>query len=425
METSHNYARDRVLEDDAAETPFQGPQRKGGGRRKGGGAKKPAPQVVEVRPVAEPARMAPRHWGLILSVLVLVLLPLAGTIVYLWTFAQDQYASTAGFTVRQEETGSASDLLGGLARLTGGGGSTTDTDVLHEFIRSQEIVERVNQRVDLTAHYAQHWPHDPVFSIWPGASIEQQLWYWRRMVRVSYDQGSGLIEVQVRAFDAQTAQAIASAIVEESQAMINDLNETARRDTMRYAQEDLDAAVERLRTAREELTSFRVRTQILDPEADMQGRMGVLNNLQQQLAEALVDYDLLLQGTDEGDPRRRQARQRIEVIRDRISEERANFASQDATVVDTDYPSLMAEYEGLRVDREFAEETYRAALTALDSARSNAARQSIYLATYIRPTLPQSAGHPQRLTLAGLTGLFLIMIWSIGALIFYSLRDRG
>lgn len=389
------------------------------------GAETPA-AAAPARPVVKPAKLRKRHYGLLVSLVAVIIVPLLLTAFYLYVFAEDQYASNTGFTVRTEETSSASDLVGGLSAFMGGGGGTTNTDVLYEFMQSQEIVERVNTRIDLAAHYSQTWPGDPVFSIWTDASIEDLLWYWRRMVRLSYDRNSGLIDMQVRARDAQTAQDIARAIVEESEQMINALNEAARRDSTANAQRDLDDALLRLRTAREALAEYRARTQIVDPMADIQGRMGVLTNLQQQLAQALVDYDLLVQVvTSDSDPRVRQALRRIEVIRSRITEERRNFATQDVTVFDTDYPYLIAQFESLRVDQEFAEQTYRAALTALDAARSNAARQSLYLATYIRPTLASRAEYPQRLVLTGLTAMFLVLAWSIMALVYYSIRDRG
>lgn len=426
--TARRTDTDIETEPQESAAPTLGKPGRGRGAKKSGDARgdagKGAPPVVEVRPVASPARMKRRHWGLLLSFVLVVVAPFAATVVYLWSFAEDQYASTTGFTVRQEETESASDLLGGLTDFMGGAGGSTDTDVLYEFIQSQEIVERVNAEVDLTAHYGQNWPNDPAFAIWSDASIEDLVWYWQRMVRISYDRNSGLIDVQVRAFNPETAQRIARLVVDESQVMINDLNEAARTDTMSQAERDLAEAQDRLRSARQELTEFRARTQIIDPEADMQTRMGVLDNLQQQLGEAMVDYDLLLQSTSEDDPRSRQARRRIEVIRERIRQERENFAAGDVTIAGTDYPTLLSEYESLRTDREFAEEAYRAALTALDSARSNAERQSRYLATHIRPTLAQSAGYPQRPMLAGLAALFLLMVWSIGALVYYSLRDR-
>ena len=381
------------------------------------------PAPLPVNPQAGQARMHRRHYGVMLSLFLCVVLPTLTSAVYLWGFAEDQYASTTGITIRQEETGSASQLLGGLTQLVGGGQS--NSDLLFEFIQSQLIVEAVDAHVDLVAHYSRTWPRDPVFSIWPEATIEDLTRFWRRMVRISYDRSTGLIMAEVRARDPETARTIARTIISESEQMINLLNETARRDSMANAQIDLEDALERLRASREAMIDFRARTQIIDPMADIQGRMGVFNTLQQQLAQALVEYDLLLQTADANDPRVRSAERRIAVIRERITQERRTITEQNVTVDDTDFPRLLAQYESLRVDQEFAEESYRATLTALEAARSNAERQQIYLATFVRPTLAQRADYPRRILLMGLTMFFSLMIWAVLALVYYSLRDRG
>ncbi|WP_139103215.1 sugar transporter [Pararhodobacter sp. CCB-MM2] len=377
-----------------------------------------------VRPVAARARLKRRHSGLFLAFVIMVIVPTFLFSLYLNVFAQDMYASKTEFTVRSEETTSASELVGGLSAFVGGS-TTSNANVLYAYVHSQQIVERTQEQVDLRAHYSEFWRTDPLFSIWPDATIEDLMWYWHRIVTVSYDQNSGLMDVQVNAHTAEMAQRIAQVIVSESEEMINALNEQARSDTMANAQRDLDDALERLRTAREELASFRARTQIVDPQADIAGRMGVINGLQQTLAQALVDYDLLLQTSAESDPRVRQAERRIEVIRQRITEERRNFATQDVTTFDTDYPRLIAQFEALTVNQEFAEMTYTAALQALDSARSNAQRQSLYLATYVRPTLAERAEYPQRMQLTLLLFGFLLLGWAALAMIYYSLRDRG
>jgi capsular polysaccharide transport system permease protein len=368
--------------------------------------------------------MRKRHYGLALSFVLVVAMPLFVIAVYLYSFAQDQYASTAGFTVRAEESGSATDLLGGLANFAGAN-ATSDGDILYEFITSRELVQRLNGRMDLRAHYSAPHGIDPVFSLTIDASMEDLVDHWQNVVRVSYTQSSGLIDIEVLAFDPVTAHTIAEAIVEESQILINELNDQARADAMRFAEADLAAAIVRLRTAREALTEFRTRTQIVDPESDIQGRTGVLNNLQQQLAEALIDFDLLSENTtNPNDPRLVQAMRRIEVIRDRIRQERQNFVTDDVGIDGEDYPTLMAQFEGLTVDREFAEQSYRAALTAVDVARTNSARQSRYLAVYIRPSLPESAGFPRRESILALALLFLTLGWAIMALVYYSIRDR-
>lgn len=382
------------------------------------------PEITALpRMLAQPARVQPRHRGLFFAFVVVVVVPVLLSAAYLWVFAQDQYASTVGFTVRREEASSASDLLGGLTRITGSGGSV-ETDILYEFIRSQEIVSAIDERIGLGEIYAQNWPFDPVFALWPDAKIEDLHSHWGRMVRISYDSTTQLVELRVLAYSPEEAQLIAGEILAESQKMINNLNNAAREDIMRYANEDVEKTIVRLKAAREALSRFRTRTQIVDPAADIQGRMGVLANLQQQLAEALIENDIVLGTTQDSDPRRTQTARRIEVIRDRIAAERQTFASTEGGAAGENYPELLAEFESLTVDLQYAEETYRVALAAQDSARDQAVRQTVYLAPYIRPTMPQLSEYPQRGILVAMIGVFLTFAWAIGALIYYSVRDR-
>jgi len=375
------------------------------------------PRVIEISPVASRARMHPRHWGLMLSMAVCVFLPMILSGWYLWARAEDQFVSQAGFTVRREDDTAGANLLGGFAAQLSGGGVGSDNNILYEYIQSQELVSRIDAGFDLRALYAQTWDTDPVFSVGPDATIEDLTWYWRRVVRVAFDQSSGLLELEVRAFEAETAQQIAQAILDESHEMINAINSSARAETIRNASDDLEVAGALLKNAREALIVFRTRTQILDPEMDLAGRLGVVTNLQQQLAAELVEIGLLDGMVAETDQRVIRLNRRIEAIRKRISDERQTVTADEG------YPILLADYEGLIVDREFAEESYRAALASLSLATANAQRQSQYLAVFIHPTTAERAEYPHRALLFGLVALFSFLVWAIFALIYYSIRD--
>ena len=374
-------------------------------------------------PPVAPAMRRRGMSGVWLSFCLLVLLPCLLCAAYLTLAAQDRYTSEAGFTIRQEEGGMASDLLGGMTQMLGTPGAG-NADLLFEYLRSQDMVMRLEERLGLRAHYARHWPQDPLFALPPEGTVDQLVRFWGRALRVSFDRNTGLLLLEIRANDPDYARELAQAVVAESERMINELNAQARRDRLQNARADLAAAEARLRAAREAMAAFRAATQIVDPDADLQGRMGVLNNLQQQLAQALVEHDLLDLITDSRDPRMRQAARRIEVIRARISEERRTFTTQDMTVAETDYPRLLARYEGLRADQHMAEQGYNAAMRAWDLAQSQAERQTLYLALFVPPTLSEEPGHPQRLLLLGLTALFALLIWALAVLSWHSLRDR-
>ncbi|SFR15578.1 sugar transporter [Poseidonocella sedimentorum] len=380
-----------------------------------------------VQPTVAPVRARRRHWGLLVSFVLLVLCPTYATYWYLSERTADQFASDIGFTVRREETPSAVDILGGFSNLSTA--ASSDSDILYKFILSRELLEIVDAELDLRRVYSRHHETDPIFSLAPEASVEQLLAFWQRMVRVSYTSGTGLIEVKTLAFTPEDAKLIAELIFRESSRMINDLSAIAREDAMRYAREELAQAEIELKAARQAITTFRSRNQIVDVQADIQLQMGLLASLQQQLGEELINFDLLSNSARDGDPRLSQARLRIDVIRRRIAEEREKFGTGtaggvDATVATRDYATVVAEFEALTVEREFAETRYTGALTNFETSRASAQRQSRYLAAFVQPTLAQTPEFPRRTMIFGLACLFLVAGWAILCLIYYSLRDR-
>lgn len=387
----------------------------------------PPPEAEEIapppsfRPPARLARTRMRHWGLLASFLLLVLLPVLGTAWYLWAVAEDQYASTVGFSVRREEASNPIDVLGGLAGISSS--SSSDTDILYEFLKSQKLVADMDAQLNLRAIWSKP-EGDPVFTFDPDGSIEDLVDYWGRMVRTSYDGSTGLIEIRVLAFTPGEATTIAQAIFDESAKMINALSDIAREDAIRFARADLQEAEEKLRTARAELTRFRVENRLVDPASAIQTQAGILGTLEGQLTEALIEVELLAESTQPSDPRLRQAQRRVEVIRERIMTERNKVGIGDGGDVGEAYADLVADYERLTVDREFTETAYVAALAAYDSALAEARRTSRYLAAHILPTTAEVSRYPEREILLGMVAMFLSIAWAIGALVVYSLRDR-
>ena len=376
-------------------------------------------------PNVSPARPKSRHWMVLLSFVALVALPIGVVAWYLWERALDRYVSYVGFSVRTEETGSAIEMLGGIVELSGS--SSSDTDILYKFIQSQELVLAIDRQLDLRKIWAKADPEiDPVFAYHPPGTIEDLVTYWRRMVSVFNDSSSGLIDLNVQAFDPEDAQLIATAIYNESSAMINRLSAISRDDATRYARDELDLAVVRLKDARATITQFRNEKQIVDPEASMSSQIGLLSSLELQLAQTLIDLNVLLQTSRANDPRIIAANREAAVIRDLIAEEREKIGLGDGSTSSSSnaFADIVGEYERLAVDLEFAQQAYISALAAFDASKAEALRQSRYLAAHVRPTLAEAPEHPQKLTLLGLTSLFLFLAWGILVLAAYALKDR-
>lgn len=391
------------------------------------------PAANQIPEAVGPARPRLRHYGILASFLLAVLVPMVVACFYLFAIAKDQYTSTISFSVRSEDIGGTLGLLGGLSSLSGA--SSTDTDILYQFIQSQELVQRIDAKINLRAIYSKP-DYDPVYAFDKTGSIEDLVGYWQGMVKIFYDRGTGLIELRVHAFDPKDAQRIAQEIYEQSSAMINHLSAIGRDDSTRYAKEDMNRAIGEVKAARTALTEFRSRNQIVDPSADVQGQMGLLNTLQQQLTAAMVEMNLLRANDKPGtDPRILEMERRIKVIQAMIEQERDKFGTGiggdqvsgdqvGEAEGDSKYSALLGQYEALNIDREFAEKSYLATRASYDTALAKAQRQSRYLAAHVRPTLAETPRYPERIQSSLLLLGLLLAGWGIVMLVYYSIRDR-
>jgi capsular polysaccharide transport system permease protein len=381
-------------------------------------------QPVLVAPPVRAARIKPRHRVIFLSFVICVLGTNLIAAWYLWERAADRFVSVAGFSVRTEDSSSAIELLGGMAELSGSG--SPDEDILYEFIQSQDLVKTVDDALDLRRLWSKADPKiDPVFSYHPPGSIEDLTDYWLRMVNVYHDSSTGLIELEVQAFTPQDAQNIARFIYDESSRMINRLSDIAREDATRLAREDLESAVQRLKIARSEMTKFRNLNQVVSPASTLTIQTGLLSSLEMQLAETLINLDMLGQISTPTDPRVKQAIRRQGVIEQRLKQERAKLGlGSENGKANNALVDQVGEFESLMVDREFAEQSYAAALVAYDVAVAESRRQSRYLAAHIKPTLAEKSIYPDRLLTMTLVALFSLLIWAILVMVGYSLRDR-
>lgn len=363
------------------------------------------------------ASLKPRHWLVLLSFLLIVAMPVTATVWYLWGRAADQYASYVGFLVRSEQNNTALDALSGLTQLAKNSGS--DTDILYKFIQSQSLVEEVSKQIDLAEIWSKH-PEDVLFNYNGSRKIEDLVQHWNRMVKIYYD--TGMLDLKILAYDPADAKRIADAILSESQKRLDQINAVARQDSMKYAQEDLDLAIARLKEARQAVSAFRNKNQIIDPSSATMEQAGIVATLQQQLAEALVQLDMLRVNAPVGDPRIVQSELRVSSIRDQIKEQR-NKVGSDQIEAEA-LAEIVSQFEALQVDRQFAEASYTAAMAAYDSARSSADRRALYLAAYVQPTLATKSEYPMRLRILAVVSGFLLLVWILGVMFYYGSRDR-
>lgn len=373
------------------------------------------------RPPVRPAQLRKRHIAALASFVAMVFLPVVLSAWYLWARAADQFASTFAFSIRSEEASSGIELLGGIADLSGSGAN--DSDILYDYLRSQHLVEKMQASLDLAALWS--LPEgDPVFAYNNTGLIEDLHSHWDRMVDISLDGTRGIIEVRARAFSPEAAQEINAQILDYSGDLINEINNIAHEDAVRYALDDLQRTKARLSQARTALTEFRVLNEMVDPGVDVSSQTSLVGTLEAQLTETLIEIEMLSANTRRSDTRLNQALQRQKVLQSRIDQERSKRTIGTGEAGKQGMARLFGEYERLIVEVEFAEQSYQVARAGFDAAVSDARRNTRYLAAHILPTRADQSLFPERGMILSFITLAAFLIWSLTALIGFSFLDR-
>lgn len=351
---------------------------------------------------------------------VMIGAPLLLTAVYLFGFAADRYASESIVSVRQAHGGGSS--VPGIALTIAGidPPSREDTLSLRQFIHSAALLERLDQRLGLRAHYEQaRW--DPLFRLWPGTSREWFLQYYRARVELLFDDGASLLTLRVQGFDPRFAQALNQAILDESEAFVNAFSQRVAREQMRFAEGELVRASEKVQAVQAALLEFQSRHGQIDPTGRAETASRIESELQAQIAKAETEQRALLAYLSEDAVPARALRQQLEALRQQLVTQQSRSTRGQG---DTRVNELALQYQSRLREAKFAEDAYNAALGAVENSRIEAGRKIKSLALVEPASLPETAAFPRQFYNLATLAVVCLLLYGIAQLALSTIREH-
>jgi capsular polysaccharide transport system permease protein len=382
-----------------------------------------------VAPASSHERRRPqrqRRRVLLWSLGLLVLLPTALASIYFGLIASDQFVVEVRFAVRSSNGVQSGDALSLFGAIPNASSTVTDSYIVIDYLQSRELVDKLNERIGLRKIYAR--PEADYLSRFDDTlSVEEFVKYWRKMLKAGFDVASQVVAVEVRAFTAEDAKKVATALLELSEELINEISARARADSVRSSQQEVRRMEDLLRSHRGALRSFRDTQQEFDPTKQAEARYSLLGKLEEALSQAKTKLGNLRSFMGKDAPSVLVLNSEIASLERQVAEERAKLGKDEATAARgrETLGGLVANYEELVVDREFAEKAYVSALSSLERARVEADRQQRYVAAFVRPTLPEEALYPRRIVASITVFAVALVLWALGVLIVYAIRDHA
>lgn len=313
-------------------------------------------------------------------------------VIYWGMIASDRYVSEAHVIIQKTDLASGpsmdfSSLLGNA------GGAKTDQLLLRDHLRSVDMLKKLDARLDLRSHYSD-WHRDPLARVWfKNTSLENFHNHYLSRISVEFDEYAGVLIIKAQAYDPKTAQAIATALVEEGERHMNDMAHSLARDQVAFLEKQVGEISARAIQARQALLEFQNKKGMVSPQGTAENLAAIINRLEGQLSELRTRRSALLGYLMSGSPNVVELDQQISAVEKQIDREQARLVSPGGNMLN----STVEEYQRLQMDAEFAQDMYKTALSALEQGRIEASRTLKKVTMLQKPTEPEYPLEPRRL----------------------------
>jgi capsular polysaccharide transport system permease protein len=364
------------------------------------------PQTLELIAVdaAAPVAAQPQRSGVIglalryRGFLGMVVLPTLLASIYWLGVAANRYEAESKFIVRSPST-TATNQIANLVQGSSIVRSADDAFAVHAYMRSRDAVRALVVHAGLLERLNR--PEADFFWRYPGAIFagnQERLWrHFQSLLTVDYDHSTGISTLKVQAFRPEDARDLAEALLNDSEVLINRMSERAQGDAIQAAEREVQTSRAKALEAQERVTAFRNRVGMVDPGRVSTAALETIARLALEMAQTNAQAAELEKASPQS-PQMASLHTRIAALDNQILLERQRLAGSDNSLA-----PIIASYDRLMLEREFAERTFTSALTSLETARLDAQHQRLFLERISSPQLPDYAKYPSRLL-----GIFVV-----------------
>lgn len=338
-----------------------------------------------------------------------VVLPTLVAVFYFGLIKSDIYISESHFVIRSPER-QVQTGLGAIFQGVGFSRSQDDAHNVHDFMLSRDALQNINAEIDLRKAFNKRGVD--LFSrfnpLGIDNSFEALFRYYRKRIAIDLNNTSSISILQVRTFNPEDSYRINEMLLQMGEEFINRLNERSRQDMIRFAKSEVNIAAQKAKKAAKDLSDFRNRHGVFDPERQSALQLKQITKLQDELLATKVQLGQVRNFTPES-PRIPSLKKRIEILRSEIEDEMAKVAGGGPRSL----TGKAVEYELLMIERTFADKQLAAAMVSLEQARTDAQRQQLYLERIVQPHKPDIAIEPRRIRSILTTFILGLIIWGI------------
>jgi len=312
------------------------------------------------------------------------------TAIYLFAMASNRYTAKANFSIIVKEQSSI-DMATGLSALLGAANSASqDTLSTLGFIQSSDLLLEIEDRFNLAEHFSAE-KQDFVFNLSKDTLIEDRLEYYRKRILAQVNPNSGLIDLSVETYSPELSLEIAKYILMKTETFINEQNQEVATKQLTFAQAELNRTHQVIQQKERELITFQNTHKIVEPEAIIQAQLEAIQTLRLEKISREIELATLRANSPQS-PIIRNLSSTIQGLDTEIKNQEATLSGDDQEKLN----QLLVQFKELTLDLEFAIQLHKGAELMLETARTEAARNTRFFTIVQTPFLPEEDAYPRR-----------------------------
>jgi len=357
------------------------------------------------------------HLALVLTVIV----PTCAAILYYAFIASDVFISESRFLVRSPQHPMQGGFVGELLQGSGITHSQDDAYSVHDFILSRDALRELDAKAGVRKAFTSK--QVDLFNRFPGLSwddsFEELYRYYGKHVGVEYDSASSITTLTVRAFTAQDAQRIDDLLLQMSENLVNTLNARSRQDLIHYAADEVKIATDKATAAAVAMFEYRSKHAVFEPDKQAAIQLESVAKIQEELISTEAQL-AQVQKLSPNNPQISGLESRADTLRHAIGTEAAKVTSANGS-----FSARAPDFERLTLETVFADKQLGVALAELETARSDALHQQMYLERWVKPSLPDKAMEPRRIRSMFTVFLIGLIAWGVASLLIAAIREHS
>lgn len=339
--------------------------------------------------------------------------------IYWLVIASDRYVSEARVIIQRTDvpSGQSMDFS---SLLSGASGSRADQLLLRDHLLSVDMLKKLDATLNLRKHFSQS-SNDLISRMWTrDTPIEWFHRYYLSRVSIEFDDYAGVLVIKSQGFDAITALAITTMLVQEGERFMNGMAHSLAQEQVAFLETQVAIMSQRALQSRQAVLRFQNRAGLVSPQSTAENFAAIVAKLEAQRSALETQRASSQAYLVPSHPAIVQLNQQISAVQKQIDQEQSKLASPGGKTLNR----TIEEFQRLEMEASFAQDVYKTGLVALEKGRLEAIRTIKKVSVLQKPSTPELALEPRRFYNTLVVTLIALLLAGIAHLLVAIVRDH-